>query len=166
MKVWYHDKFQEQQFLATISWQLLGMISWCIRLGGTQGRKKGEGEIRELGRRGRTYLWSQPSNIRWGHHHWNSTSWWRWKSNILGIILKVEQQSIERSKVLIETWFMIKEAPLPPMLEFITVPVYLWEFLFLQESGYLMFCETLLQEQILIISGGQILWLLPELIFK
>ena len=39
------------------------------------------------------------------------------------------------------------------MLEFITVPVYLWEFLFLDESGYLMFCETLLQEQILITSG-------------
>ena len=52
---------------------------------------------------------------------------------------------------------MIEEAPLPPLLEFITVPVYLWEFLFLEELGYLMFCETLLQEQILIISGGYIL---------
>ena len=52
---------------------------------------------------------------------------------------------------------MIKEAPLPPLFEFITVPVYLWEFLFLEELGYLMFCETLLQEQILIISGGYIL---------
>ena len=34
---------QEQQSLAKISWQLLGMISWCIRLGGTQGRRKGRG---------------------------------------------------------------------------------------------------------------------------
>ena len=43
MKVWYQDKFEEQQSPATISWQLLGMISWCIRLGGIQERKKGRG---------------------------------------------------------------------------------------------------------------------------